>query len=106
MVNVLLCILVVLNLLTGGNIGMCEIPKVESNNSLCITVDNGKYTVMQEKFGNLKALRYGEEWRDCCGDNLIYALACEIESLREIIEDYKAETEEKIELRSFSGVEI
>lgn len=41
-----------------------------------------KYIVIQEKSRHLKALRYGKEWRDCCGDNLIYALASEIEILR------------------------
>ncbi len=56
--------------------------KDSSDNLLCITIENGKYTVIQEKTGNLKALRYGKEWRDCCGDGLIYALASEIETLR------------------------
>ena len=46
-----------------------------------ITIANGKYTIIQDESGRLKALRYGEEWRDCCGDGLIYALAAEIEEL-------------------------
>jgi hypothetical protein len=43
---------------------------------------NDKYTVYQDQSGRLKALRYGEEWRDCVGDNLIYSMAVEIEELR------------------------
>jgi len=51
---------------------------------LNVTVGEGnKYTVQQGSDGRLKCLRYGEEWRDCCGDGLIYTLAAEVESLRE-----------------------
>lgn len=53
------------------------------NDQLNVTVGNGKYTVIQDSDGRLRALRYGEEWRDCCGDNLVHALACEVENLRE-----------------------
>ena len=51
--------------------------------NLNVTVDGGKYTVTQDATGRLKALRYGMVWRDCVGDKLIYALAVEVESLRE-----------------------
>ena len=34
---------------------------------------------------NLRALRYGEEWRDCCGDNLVYYLAAELDDARKEI---------------------
>lgn len=51
-------------------------------NQLEVTVADGKYTVIQRPDGRLVALRYGKEWRDCCGDGLIYALAAEIEELR------------------------
>lgn len=47
-----------------------------------VTVYDGKYTV---EWGNgvpLRALRYGEPWRDCTGDGLILALAQEIDELR------------------------
>lgn len=55
-----------------------------------ITVANGKYTVLaDEKFTDFRALRYGEEWRDLCGDGLILALCHEIEELREKIERAK-----------------
>ena len=48
---------------------------------LCVTVADGKYTVILDDNG-LRALRHDEEWRDCCGDGLILALASEIEELR------------------------
>ncbi|HEY9816335.1 MAG TPA: hypothetical protein V6D20_11130, partial [Candidatus Obscuribacterales bacterium] len=49
-----------------------------SETSLCVTVGDGKYTVRQDETGRLTALRYGEPWRDCCGDSLIYTLAAEL----------------------------
>lgn len=54
---------------------------------LNVSVGDGKYTVAQFTNGALHALRYGEPWRDCCGDKLIYALAAEVEALRKQIED-------------------
>lgn len=55
--------------------------------TLNVTVGDGKYTVIQGQDGRLRALRYGEEWRDCCGDGLIYTLAAEVEKLREQIKE-------------------
>lgn len=52
---------------------------------LNVSVAAGKYTVILEKNRGLRALRHGEEWRDCCGDSLILALAVEIEYLREML---------------------
>ena len=55
---------------------------VNKNDELLrVTVCDGKYTVIQESTGRLKALRYGEEWRDCCGDSLIMALAQRVDEL-------------------------
>lgn len=51
-------------------------------NPLDVTVGGGKYTVQQDANGRLTALRYGEPWRDCCGDGLIFALATEIVRIR------------------------
>lgn len=51
-------------------------------NLLYVPVCDGKYTVIQENTGNVKALRNGKEWRDCTGDNLILTLAQEVDSLR------------------------
>ena len=47
-----------------------------------VTVYDGKYTVVWEPPGELRALRYGDEWRDLCGDGLVLALAMEVEELR------------------------
>ncbi len=56
---------------------------------LSVTVGDGKYTVIQDETGNVKALRYVEKWRDCCGDGLILALAQEVEELRKQLEELK-----------------
>lgn len=55
--------------------------------TLSVSIENGKYTVEQSIDGNLYALRYGEPWRDLCGDNLVYAMAAEIHRLRTQIND-------------------
>lgn len=54
-------------------------------NILEVDISDGKYTVIQDETGAIKALRYGEDWRDCVGDNLILALAQEVERLRELV---------------------
>ncbi len=54
----------------------------DSADFLHITLDNGKYTVIQAADGSLRALRYGQEWRDLTGDQLICALAHEVDKLR------------------------
>ncbi len=56
---------------------------MEDDYTLQVEVYDGKYTVVQDKAGNVKAFRYGVLWRDCCGDGLILALAQEVRSLRE-----------------------
>lgn len=48
-----------------------------------IELEGGKYTIIHENGCNLRALRYGEEWRNLIGDNLVLAMAQEIEELRE-----------------------
>lgn len=49
-----------------------------------IILDNGKYTIVYDKDNNFpeKCLRYGEEWRELVGDNLIFYLCNEIERLK------------------------
>ncbi len=47
-----------------------------------LRVTVGKYTVVSDGAGWLHALRNGEQWRDCTGDNLICMMAHAIESLR------------------------
>ena len=48
---------------------------------------NGKYTVIFEDSGGLKALRYGEEWRDLTGDGLVLSMLQEVEELRQIVNE-------------------
>lgn len=50
-----------------------------------VSVYNGKYTVIQDADGSLRAERYGLPWRDCTGDNLIWFLAREVEALRAVL---------------------
>ncbi|WP_002145547.1 hypothetical protein [Bacillus cereus] len=49
-----------------------------------IKLEDGKYTVVNELSdgGGLHALRYGEEWRNLAGDNLILAMFHKIEELQ------------------------
>lgn len=48
-----------------------------------IDVADGKYAVVGIEDGHLRALRHGEEWRSLTGDNLILALAQELQEARE-----------------------
>lgn len=52
-----------------------------------IELMDGKYTVVNEleEGGGFRALRYGEEWRNLAGDNLVLVMTQEIEELREYI---------------------
>jgi hypothetical protein len=50
---------------------------------LDISVSEGKYRVIQRAAGGCFALRYGCEWRDTVGDNLILSLAYTVQELRE-----------------------
>ncbi len=60
-----------------------------------VTVADGKYTVVVPEHPNehLRALRYGEPWRDCVGDNLIYFLAVELDEARKQIESLKQDNQ-------------
>ena len=51
------------------------------SNLLDVTIQDGKYQVIQDSEGRLSAYRHGEAWRDCVGDNLILGLAQRIEEL-------------------------
>ena len=65
----------------------CLPPMIVTNTDMLnVAVCDGKYTVIQNEQGAVRALRYGEEWRDCVGDGLIVALAYEVDSLRKEIE--------------------
>lgn len=48
------------------------------------TSKDNKYKVtFDEKTGKLVAYRYGEPWRDLCGDNLVLAMLSHINALEE-----------------------
>jgi len=67
-----------------------------------IELMDGKYMVINEleEGGGFRALRYGEEWRNLVGDNLVLAMAYEIEELREKL----AETEVMLS-NAFDGID-
>ena len=50
-----------------------------------ISICDGKYTVIQAPTGTTRVLRYGEEWRDVTGDNVIGGLAWELQEANERI---------------------
>lgn len=63
-----------------------------SKELLNVTVEGGKYTVIQHEDGSATALRYGEEWpafKNVGPDNLHMALAREVASLRKQLADQK-----------------
>lgn len=57
------------------------------------SICDGKYTIIQESSGRTKVLRYGEEWRDVTGDNVIGGAAHEIERLRKEVDRLKSALE-------------
>jgi len=54
-----------------------------------VSTDDGKYTVIQDSTGGMRALRYGEEWRDCTGDGMILTLAQDLQDARAEIQRLK-----------------
>lgn len=52
---------------------------------LRVSVDGGKYTVVQTSNHDLYSERYGERWRELNGDNLVYWLAVELDELRKAV---------------------
>ena len=48
------------------------------------TVGDGKYTIIFEDSGSMRAKRYDEEWRDLTGDGMVLAMLQEIEHLKEL----------------------
>lgn len=56
-----------------------------------VSVLDGKYTVVGLDDGTgLRALRWGDEWRNLVGDNLVFALAWELHEARELIVQLQA----------------
>ena len=56
-----------------------------------ISICDGKYTVIQAPTGTTRVLRYGEEWRDVTGDNVIGGLAWELQEANERIKRLERE---------------
>lgn len=52
------------------------------NDMVRVSTDDGKYTVIQDESGAVRALRHGEEWRDLRGDKLALALAQDLDAER------------------------
>lgn len=61
---------------------MPEQENTQKGDLLRVTVADGKYTVVQSAKGELYALRYNKIWHGCVADNLILALAYEVDKLR------------------------
>jgi len=53
-----------------------------------IDLNDGKYTYVMDN-GKQYALRYGEPWRDLCGDKFVYAMACMIQDLEDEVQSLK-----------------
>lgn len=54
-----------------------------------IMLDDGKYTIVYDENNQYptKCLRYGKEWKNLIGDNLIFWLCAKIGELEEEIND-------------------
>lgn len=52
---------------------------------------DGKYTVVYDGKGGLRALRHGEPWRDLCGDNLAYWMMVRIRELEAKVAEHANE---------------
>ena len=50
-----------------------------------VSICDGKYIIIQAPTGTTRVLRYGEEWRDVTGDNVIGGLAWELQEANERI---------------------
>lgn len=64
-----------------------------------IEIYDGKYTVVNNlsSGGGLHALRYGEEWRNLAGDNLVLAMYHEIVELQDKVTQLQATNTEIVE---------
>ena len=62
---------------------------IGTNVSIC----DGKYIIIQAPTGTTRVLRYGEEWRDVTGDNVIGGLAWELQEARDRIKRLEEEND-------------
>jgi len=69
-----------------------------------IEIEDGKYAVVHDNGADLRALRYGEPWRDLTGDGLVLAMAQEIEALRPAAEVGQQLVERGITLPQFDDI--
>ena len=58
---------------------------------MIVSIEDGKYEYRLYPDGESEVLRYGEPWRDTCGDKLIYCLAAEVHKLREQLKEVQSE---------------
>lgn len=61
--------------------------KIKDQSEYFLDVADGKYSVYQERFGSIMALRYGEPWRGLCGDNLVFNMMVELIDAKEKIKN-------------------
>jgi len=66
------------------------------NLDIDVTCGEGKYTVQFGPQQTLRALRYGEEWRDCTGDGLIYYLAVELQETKKKLQIITENIEQRV----------
>lgn len=64
--------------------GLKRLSELPDTLRVTVSSEGNKYTVIQDAAGRTRALRYGKEWRDCVGDNLVLALAYEVDALRTV----------------------
>ena len=73
-----------------------------------IDVCDGKYTIIYDfETGQSEALRYGEKWRDLCGDKMVLAMFDTIVELRERVaevEDLKEHTGQSVFRNMLGGL--
>jgi len=73
-----------------------------------IDVCDGKYTIIYDfDTGQSEALRYGEKWRDLCGDKMVLAMFDTIVELRERaaeVEDLKEHTGQSVFRNMLGGL--
>ena len=62
---------------------------------LNVSVADGEYHVVLPVEGGLCALRHGKPWRNLCGDNLVLALANELDDARQKIAKLEQALKEK-----------
>ena len=73
-----------------------------------IDVCDGKYTIIYDfETGQSECLRYGEKWRDLCGDKMVLAMFDTIVELRERaaeVEDLKEHTGQSVFRNMLGGL--